>query len=176
MKIHAGVIAAAIAIATPVLAGTVHDEAEVVDVEPVREHVRHVTPREECRLERAPTRAEQRPNTRSNTAPIVGAVIGGAIGNAVGHNKRNKQVGAVVGAALGGSIGADIARARDRSHGRRGHAWERREVCRTVEDISLEEEVVGYDVTYRYGGRTHTARMSRDPGDSVRVRVRVAPI
>ena len=172
MKTHAAIIAAAVAVGTPALAGTAYDEAEVLDVEPIHELVRHITPREECRLERVPARAER----RSGTAPIVGAVIGGAIGNAVGHNKRNKQVGAVVGAVLGGSIGADIARERDRHHPRRGRAGDRREVCRVVEDISHEEEIVGYDVTYRYGGRTHTARMSRDPGDTVRVRVRVAPI
>lgn len=172
MKMQAVIVAAAVAVGTPALAGTAYDEAEVVDVEPVHELVRHITPREECRLERVPARIKH----RSGTAPIVGAVIGGAIGNAVGHNKRNKQVGAVVGAVLGGSIAADIAREHDRHHGYRGRAWERREICRVVEDITHEEEVVGYDVTYRYGGRTHTARMSRDPGDTVRVRVRVAPI
>ena len=172
MKMQAVIIAAAVGVGTPVLADTAYDEAEVLDVEPVHELVRHVTPREECRLERAPARAER----RSVTAPLVGAVVGGAIGNAVGHNKRNKQVGAIVGAALGGSIGADIARERDRRHGRRWRGTERREVCRVVEDISLEKEIVGYDVTYRYGERTHTARMSRDPGESVRVRVRVTPI
>ena len=171
MKLHAVTIAAAI-IATPALAGTAYDEAEVLDVEPVHELVRHITPREECRLERMPARIER----RSGTAPIVGAVIGGAIGNAVGHNKRNKQVGAVVGAVLGGSIAADIARERDRHQGRWARGWERREICREVEDVSLEREIVGYDVTYRYGGRNHTARMSRDPGDTVRVRVRVSPI
>ena len=169
MKMQAVVVAAAVAIGTSALAGTAYDEAEVLDAEPVHELVRHITPREECRLERVPARVAH----RSGTAPIVGAVIGGAIGNAVGHNKRNKQVGAIVGAVLGGSIGADIAREHDRH---RGRAWERREICRVVEDITHEEEIVGYNVTYRYGGRTHTARMSRDPGDSVRVRVRVAPI
>lgn len=170
MKMQAVIVAVAVGVGMTALAGTAYDEAEVVDVEPVRELVRHVTPREECRLERVRARTRH----RSATAPIVGAVVGGAIGNAVGHNKRNKQVGAIVGAVLGGSIGADIAREHDRHH--RGRAWERREICRVVEDISHEEEIVGYDVTYRYGGRTHTARMSRDPGDSVRVRVRVAPI
>ena len=172
MKMQAVIIAAAVGVATPVLAGTAYDEAEVLDAEPVRELVRHITPREECRLERVPARVRH----RSGTAPIVGAVIGGAIGNAVGHNKRNKQVGAIVGAVLGGSIAADIASEHDRHHRHHGRAWQRREVCRVVEDISLDEEIVGYDVTYRYGGRTHTARMSRDPGDSVRVRVRVTPI
>ncbi len=172
MKMQAVIIAAAVGVGTPVLAGTAYDEAEVLDVEPKHELVRHITPREECRFERVPARIER----RSSTAPIVGAVIGGAIGNAVGHNKRNKQVGAIVGAVLGGSIAADIASEHDRHHRHRGRAWQRREVCRVVEDISHEEEIVGYDVTYRYGGRTHTARMSRDPGDSVRVRVRVTPI
>jgi uncharacterized protein YcfJ len=31
--------------------------------------------------------------------------------------------------------------------------------------------VLGYDVTYRYGGRMHTTHMDHDPGDRLRVRV-----
>ena len=157
--------AAAVLTTAPVFAGTAYDEADVIDVEPVYETVRHVTPHEQCRMERVPHR------TDSVTAPIVGAVVGGAIGNAVGHNKRNKQVGAVVGAVLGGAIATDMA-----NQGRRhGGGWRRVEMCREVNEVSFEEELTGYDVTYRYAGRVHRARMAEDPGETVRVRIRVNP-
>lgn len=164
-RITAAAAAAAVLTAAPALAGTAYDEAEVIDVEPVYQTVRHVTPHEECRMRRVPVR------TDSATAPIVGAVVGGAIGNAVGHNKRNKQVGAVVGAVLGGAIASDMVREQRRY----GGGWRRQEICREVNEISFEEELAGYDVTYRYAGRVHTARMSRDPGETLRVRVRVNP-
>lgn len=37
-----------------------------------------------------------------------------------------------------------------------------------------EERVVGYDVQYQHNGRNYHARMNRDPGPRVRVRVNVA--
>ena len=38
-----------------------------------------------------------------------------------------------------------------------------------------ERRVVGYDVTLRYGAEQWTMRMQRDPGERVRVRVRLDP-
>jgi len=153
------------------LAGTTYDRAEVLSVEPVYETVRYEAPREQCHVERVPVRRHVA--HRSATPPIVGAIIGGAIGNAVGHKKRNKQVGTVVGAVLGGSIGADIAR---RNHARYDdYAYTNQEVCRTVSEYRTEERVSGYRVTYAYAGGVYTTRMSRDPGPTLPVRVRVTP-
>ncbi|MDH3644616.1 MAG: glycine zipper 2TM domain-containing protein [Gammaproteobacteria bacterium] len=149
-----------------------YDRAKVVAVEPLYETVTYDVPREQCYVERAPSRYEGR-HGRSATAPIVGAIIGGALGNAVGHKKRNKQVGTVVGAILGGSIGADIRR---RNHGNYQHvSYRDQQVCRVVSDTREEERLLGYRVTYRYAGETYTTRMDRDPGPSLRVRVRVSP-
>ena len=151
------------------LAGTEYDWAPVTGVTPVYETVTLVEPYEQCRNERVAYS-----NGRgSATPPILGAIIGGALGNAVGHKKRNKQVGVVVGALLGGSIGADIAR-RNRGYGHTSYHTQRR--CHVVEQTRREERLTGYDVTYEYGGTTYRTRMQRDPGDSVRVRVRVTPV
>ena len=144
-------------------------EAEVVDVEPIVERVEHVVPEERCWFE---TRAYRTSADRSMTTPLVGALIGGAIGNAAGHNKRNKQVGAVVGAVLGGGIAADISRRQARAT---PHRRVRQEVCDVVDKTTYRERVTGYLVTYRYGGETHRARMAREPGETIRVRIKVSP-
>ena len=164
-----GIAASLLLLPASVLAETEYDWATVTSVNPVYETVTLVEPYEECRDERVAYA-----NGRgSATPPILGAIIGGALGNAVGHRKRNKQVGVVVGALLGGSIGADVAR-RNRTYDRVSYRTQRR--CHVVEQTRREERLAGYDVTYEYGGATYRTRMQRNPGDSVRVRVRVTPV
>ena len=165
----AGIAASLLLVPVTVLAATEYDWATVTHVSPVYQTVTFVEPYDDCRDERV-ARAAPR---RSATGPILGAIVGGALGNAVGHKKRNKQVGVLVGALLGGSIGADIARNQRASHGVT-YRTERR--CRVIEETRREERLTGYDVTYEYGGTTYSTRMQRDPGDRVRVRVRVTPV
>jgi uncharacterized protein YcfJ len=45
------------------------------------------------------------------------------------------------------------------------------ERCRTETNWRNTNRVLGYDVTYRYGGREYTTHMDHDPGDRLRVRV-----
>ena len=47
------------------------------------------------------------------------------------------------------------------------------ERCRTETSYRDTDRVLGYEVTYRYGGREYTTRMDHDPGDRMRVRVNV---
>lgn len=47
--------------------------------------------------------------------------------------------------------------------------------ARLVCELVTERRIVGYDVTMRYGGEQWVRRMSRDPGETVRVRVNLAP-
>lgn len=152
-------------------AAGVYDEARVVNVEPLYERVSFSVPTEVCRAEQVAYRDQVRRG--GVTGPLLGAVIGGAIGNAVGHRKRNKQVGTAVGAVLGGSIGADIARNRRAADGTTRYRTE--QVCHTEREIREEERAAGYRVTYAYAGQTHTTRMDRDPGPTLRVRVNVTP-
>ena len=156
------------------LAATTYDRARVVGVEPIYETVAYDVPVQECRMEQV--RYHEPSHRRASaTGPILGAIIGGAIGNAVGHKKRNKQVGAVVGAVLGGSIGADISRKHRRYHDTHAR-YRTEEVCDTVHEQRTEEHLAGYDVSYVYAGQTYSTRMRRDPGASIRVRVRVSPV
>ncbi len=159
---------------TAALAASSYDEAEVLSAEPVYQTVSYSVPREQCHEEEV---AYHDPSRRrgSITPTILGAVIGGALGNAVGHKKRNRQVGTAVGAVLGGSIGADIGRRNRQASDGDVTRYRTERVCRTVEDVREEEQLVGYDVSYAYGGGVYQTRTQHHPGDTLRVRVRVSP-
>ena len=45
------------------------------------------------------------------------------------------------------------------------------EHCRTETNWRSTDHVLGYEVTYRYGGREYTTRTDHDPGDRMRIRV-----
>ena len=159
------------------LADVEYHDVPVLDVEPIMTAVEVVEPQERCWFEKAHASPRIRRGEPSATTPLLGALIGGAVGNAVGHNKRNKQIGAIVGAVIGGSIGHDISRHdRARAGSVRRIRTVQREVCEVVDRTSVEQRITGYMVTYRYAGETYRARMTRRPGESIRVRVRVTPV
>jgi uncharacterized protein YcfJ len=145
-------------------AATIYEEAEVLSS----------TPSRECWEEEVVRDARTYDRQRSATPGILGAVIGGALGNAVGHNKRNKQVGTVVGAILGGSIAGDISRTNANRQDVQYVDFVER--CRTVHNVSQEEKLIGYDVSYSYNGSQHTVRLPEDPGNTVRVRIDIEAV
>lgn len=150
--------------------GSGYDYATVLRSVPVSERARVSHPREQCWDEEVPVQVQSQ-GSGSMTGTIVGGLIGAAIGNAVGHHSSNKKVGAVAGGLLGASIGHDVSRS-----GQTEERYENRQRCDTVDEVSYEERIVGYDVTYRYGGQTRTTRLPQDPGNSLRVRVDVTPV
>ena len=86
---------AAATLATPLLAESRFDYAEVIESTPIYRTVEVSVPREECWTEEVVS--HRRAHSQSSTPAILGTIIGGALGNAVGHDKSNKRVGAVVG-------------------------------------------------------------------------------
>ena len=44
-----------------------------------------------------------------------------------------------------------------------------------VKHYESRDEIVGYDVRYRYANEVYVRRMDRDPGEQVRVRVQLSP-
>lgn len=155
-------------------AATTYEEADVLSSTPIYRTVEITSPQRECWEEEVARTDRRYERDQSATPTILGAVIGGALGNAVGHNKSNKRVGTVVGGVLGGSIGADIGR-NNRSRDD-VVTYDTVERCRTVQTSREEEKLIGYDVRYSYNGSENTVRMDRDPGDTVRVRVKVEPV
>lgn len=136
--------------------------AQVLDVSPVYADVRVPRPVEQCneyeRVERVP------PASAGGT--LIGAIIGGVIGNQVGSGS-GRRVATVAGAAIGGAVGNQAG-----SHTRVSEETR----CHTIDSYVIEQQVVGYDVEYRYRGEVFMSRLDHDPGDRLRIRVAVSPV
>ena len=108
--------------------------------------------------------------TGRNVATLLGGLVGAALGSKVGGGSA-RYATAAVGSMVGGMAGREIYESSQR---------QRREASVTVCDPVREDayrdvrdDVIGYDVTYRYGGREYTTRTDHHPGDRIRVRVDV---
>lgn len=134
-----------------------YDYGSVNSVTPIFETVEQRIPRSSCSHN-----SHGRHSSNSATPAIIGGIIGAAIGNELGHNKRNKQVGAVAGGILGASIGSDLKGS--------GHR------CVTQYDIEYHEQVVGFDVSYNYQGRTYYTKTTEHPGNRIQLKLRVDPV
>lgn len=133
------------------------DHAEVVKSVAVTRTVK--VPREECR---EVTVTHQRPvqDQHRIAGKAIGAVVGGVLGNQVGGG-RGKKVATVAGAVAGGYAGDRI-----QDNLQKADTYQTVEQrCETVYD--KQEEVVGYDVTYRLDGNEAVVRMSFDPGTRI---------
>ena len=165
----------AILLATSVTAQAGHpehyrDTAKVISAEPIYRTVEITTPERHCWDEPV---ERYHAGSHGYTGTVLGGIIGGVVANKVsrGHG-RGKDVATVAGALLGSAIGHDISH-RDRG-GYTTTSTERR--CEVSERISYEEELVGYDVTYRYQGRLFTTRTDEHPGKRIPVSVDVRPV
>lgn len=141
------------------------DFAKVIHVDPIYKTVQHKQPQRHCYYQDRVSH-----HKGSHTPIIIGSLIGGAIGNELGHNNSNKKVGAVAGAILGGSIAKDI------SQHRRQHHHSSRQICDTTYQVSYKEQISGYNVAYKYRGRTFHTRMKQHPGKRIKVAVSVQPL
>lgn len=137
--------------------------ADVLRADPVQGVTRTEVPRQEC-YEQPVVRRE---GGNSTAGTVLGAVIGGVLGNTVGKGDGRKAA-TVAGAVAGGAIG-------NRASSRGGEYESTRTECRQVSSISEQRRIIGYDVEYRYRGEVYTSRLSYDPGERLRVRVRVDP-
>ncbi len=172
MTLTAAAILTALATSAGASQNSFRDRAQVTNVHEVVKTYENRTPRQSCYTEQVAYQEPVARGRKSHTGTILGAVIGGALGNELGHRKRNKQAGTAIGAILGGSIGRDI------SHKPQKYVTRYRDEqrCNTTTEISYDERVVGYDVTYRYNGQSYTTRMQREPGHSIKVKVAVTPV
>lgn len=179
MKLRTGMIGTGLATAllasgTAAAAGyggqTYYIEAPVVAVSPMVEIVEVSTPQEVCWNEQVRHRVEDRSHG-PRTSTIVGTVLGAAIGNNIARGDDRKSA-RIAGALLGGAIGRDVGR--NNAHARTVVSSERR--CE-IEHVTHEEERInGYRVRYEHDGRTFVTRTATDPGETLRLRVSVAPI
>ncbi len=154
------------------------DYAEVLNVTPLYREVRVSVPERQCWDENVVYRQPDRPYAgyQSYTPHILGGMAGGVIGNQFGKGTGNTLL-TVAGALLGGSIGRDVSY-RNRAYRELGNnSYTTTETrCATRTSYRNEEREDGYEVRYRYNERTYTTRMTSDPGDRLRVNVRIVPV
>lgn len=144
-----------------------YDTASVIKAKPIYETVQVNQPEERCWNERVHYRGGGG-RSDSYTPSITGAIVGGVVGNRFGSGS-GKDAMTVAGALLGASIGNDLGKKPSRGYS----SQERR--CETVNHYQEREELVGYQVKYRYNGKIYWTRMASDPGRNLRVRVSVEP-
>ena len=156
------------------------DYAKVVNVEPVYESFQVNNPIQHCYDERVRVRDDRRYHRHNSKTPeIIGGIIGGAIGNRVGKRGGGKarDVATVVGAVLGGSIARDVKHNnRSNRHYSSRDRYETVERCETRDSYTTRQELVGYDVAYKYRGNVFHSRFDEHPGKRIKVKVTVDPV
>ena len=147
-----------------------YDYARVLDVEPIVDVDSRPVRRDECWEE--PVTYRERGSSRDRAPAIVGGIVGGVLGNQVGSGS-GRDAATAAGALLGYHAVRDSQR--------RNYGYEREyrtveERCATRTEYVREERVTGYDVTYRYRGRTYNTVTDYDPGDRIRIAVNHHPV
>ena len=153
-----------LAVTNSAFAGEIY-HAPVVKSVPIYGTVPVNTPTERCYDVRRPQRTT---SYNSYTSRISGGIIGGAIGNEIGSG-RGRHAAQAAGVLLGGSIG------RDYEHRRKNRQVVTQE-CERVNNVTYENVVTGYDVTYQYDGRLYSTQMQNRPSSTIPVRVGVVPV
>lgn len=149
-------------------AGAVHyGHGEVLSATPVYRTVQRPVSEQVCWDQ--PVEHYHRGQPRSAAGTLVGAVIGGVVGSQFGSG-GGRRAATVAGAALGGGVGYDATR----SDGYVTRGYQQR--CEVQRGWEQSQDVVGYDVTYRYQGEVYQTRTDYHPGDSIQVRVAVEPV
>jgi uncharacterized protein YcfJ len=139
------------------------DYGRVIGARPIYKTIAIEVPSESCRVETV-ERYERRHSGDSFAGTLVGGLVGAAVGHELGHGSRHAT-------AVGGLIGASIGH--DASRGSRVVRYRDQEICRTFYRTEYENRIVGYDVSYSYGGRIYQTRTHSHPGDSIPVDVNV---
>ncbi|HEU4856426.1 MAG TPA: glycine zipper 2TM domain-containing protein [Rhodanobacteraceae bacterium] len=98
---------------------------------------------------------------------VLGAIVGGVLGSTVGKGD-GRRAATVAGAVAGGAVGNRVSAAHDRDY------TTQQTVCQPV-NYPPQQQIVAYDVEYRYRGDVYMSRLPYDPGERLRVRVSVAP-
>ncbi len=139
---------------------------EVLQTQPIYRVVRVNVPQQQCYQQQV-VYDNDRGNTLAGT--LIGGLIGGVVGNQFGRGS-GRVLATAGGAVVGASVGNNVGRAND---GPPQVGYQQR--CDTVNAFHDEQQIDGYDVTYRYGGRVYHTRLSYDPGPQIPVNVNVAP-
>ncbi len=140
-----------------------YDYATVLEATPVVKIVQRTDYERECKPK--VIRYERR--ARDGSA-LVGTILGAAVGHALGSRSKHRTgvtiAGALVGKEIGKSNSRVVTNERVEQH------------CDMIPVTWDEEQVVGYNVVYRYNDRTFESRLPYQPGDTLKIRVLLTPI
>lgn len=161
------IITMTLLLSSAAMAGRYNDVVyvDVIDAQPIIETISVPERREIC--ERFPEQHGTRKHSHGGGA-LLGAVIGGVIGNRFGKGNGRKAATAA-GVMIGAGVGAEKERRRHNHHGVETRCY--------IDTVYREEEqLVGYDVSYRYDGELRYVQLQDHPGDKLKLRVDVAVI
>ncbi len=147
-----------------------YDYARVIDVRPIYREIRVSQPVRECWDEPV---YHTHGGHKSASGMLAGGLIGGIIGHQIGKGRGNK-VATAVGTLIGAQIGHEAVNGHVKPHRETVVGYEER--CKTRHQVSYEEVVDGYDVTYKYRGRSYQVQMPYDPGKRIKMRIQVTPV
>ncbi|PMR78808.1 glycine zipper 2TM domain-containing protein [Billgrantia endophytica] len=138
--------------------------ADIVGMESVTRRIE--TPREVCEdvvvSQAAPRQPSRDPHRIAGAA--AGAVVGGLLGNQIGGGS-GKTLATAAGAVGGGLAGREVQGRIEANQAPQYYTTTQRQ-CNTVMDS--RQEIIGYDVTWRYGEVVQTSRVENPPqGDRV---------
>ena len=134
--------------------------AEVLGVDEIKETVQ--IPREVC--ENVPvTRQKPVQDEHRVIGTVSGALVGGLLGNQIGKG-NGKKIATVAGAAAGGYAGNKVQQGMQTND---TYTTTERN-CYTL--IDTQQNVVGYDVSFRLGDENGKVRMDHKPGDHIPVK------
>ena len=104
---------------------------------------------------------------------VAGGLIGGIVGHQIGKG-RGKKLATAVGTIIGAQIGHEAVNGHVSSSHNDYVEYEQH--CKTRQQVSYEEVLDGYDVTYRYKGEKYRIEMPYDPGKRIKMRIQVTPV
>jgi uncharacterized protein YcfJ len=130
------------------------DVGRVLSSQPIVQQV--AVPRKVCSNQQVEVQQQ-----KSGAGAAMGAIAGGAIGNSIGRGSGNAA--ATVLGIFGGAILGD------RIEGTPASRVENVQSCTTQN--FYENQTVGYNVTYEFGGRHYSVQMPNDPGATIQLQV-----
>ena len=130
------------------------DVGRVLSSTPVLQQV--AIPRQVCANQQVAVQPE-----KSGAGAVMGAIAGGAMGNAVGGG-AGRAAATVIGVIGGAMVG-------DRIEGSPPVQMQNVQRCNT--QTFYENQTVGYNVVYEFGGRQYSVQMPNDPGPSIALQV-----
>ena len=148
--------------------------AKVVDVRPVYREVEVSNPVREC-WDEPVIQAHSNTGHKSASGMAVGGILGGVIGHQIGKG-NGKKLATAVGTLIGAQIGHDAVNGRVQSGQGHDSYTEYEQHCGMRHQVSYEEVLDGYHVTYRYQGERYEIRMPYDPGKRIKLRIQIEPV